>query len=80
MQPVRERAGSPSRLLISPDGALNLVPFEALRDEQGRYAIERFHISYVSSGRDLLRLQAPRKSRSAAVIVANPLFGDPSRR
>ena len=78
MQPVRERAGSPRRLLISPDGALNLLPFEALRDEQGRYAIERFHISYVSSGRDLLRLQAPRQSRSPAVVVADPLFGDPS--
>jgi CHAT domain-containing protein len=78
MQPVRERAGSPRRLLMSPDGALNLLPFEALRDEQGRYAIERFHISYVSSGRDLLRLQAPRQSRSDAVIVADPLFGDPS--
>ena len=78
MQPVRERAGSPRRLLISPDGALNLLPFEALRDEQGRYAIERFHISYVSSGRDLLRLKTPRQSRSAAVIVADPLFGDPA--
>jgi CHAT domain-containing protein/Tfp pilus assembly protein PilF len=78
MQPVRERAGSPRRLLISPDGALNLLPFEALRDEQGRYAIERFHISYVSSGRDLLRLKTPRPSRSDVVIVADPLFGDPS--
>jgi CHAT domain-containing protein len=78
MQPVRERAGSPRRLLISPDGVLNLLPFEALRDEQGRYAIERFHISYVSSGRDLLRLKTPRPSRSAAVIVADPLFGDPA--
>ncbi len=76
MQPVRERVGSPRRLLISPDGALNLLPFEALRDEQGRYAIERFHISYVSSGRDLLRLKTPRQSRSDVVIVADPLFGD----
>lgn len=78
MQPVRERAGSPRRLLISPDGTLNLLPFEALRDEQGRYAIERFHISYLSSGRDLLRLNTPRRSRSDAVIVADPLFGDPA--
>jgi CHAT domain-containing protein len=78
MQPVRERMGSPSRLLISPDGALNLLPFEALRDEQGRYAIERFHITYVSSGRDLQRLQTPRISRSEAVVVADPLFGDPA--
>lgn len=77
MQPVRDLAGSPRRLLISPDGALNLLPFEALRDEQGRYAIERFEISYVSSGRDLLRLQTPRQSRGETVVVADPLFGDP---
>lgn len=78
LQPVRARVGSARRLLISPDGALNLVPFEALRDEKGRYAIERFQISYVSSGRDLLRLQASRQSRTAAVIVADPRFGDPA--
>jgi CHAT domain-containing protein len=70
--------GNARHLLISPDGALNLVPFEALRDEQGRYAIERHLISYVSSGRDLLRLPAMRPGPSAAVIVADPLFGDPA--
>jgi CHAT domain-containing protein len=78
MQPVRGLAGSYRHLLISPDGTLNLIPFEALRDEGGRYALERYQISYLSSGRDLLRLQAPRHSRSEAVIVADPLFGDPT--
>jgi len=76
MQRVRGLAGSARHLLISPDGALNLIPFEALRDEQGRYALERYQISYLSSGRDLLRLQVPRQSRSATLIVADPLFGD----
>ena len=77
MQPVRGLAGPARRLLISPDGTLNLIPFEALRDEQGRYLLERFQIGYLSSGRDLLRLQVQRQSRSAAVVVADPLFGDP---
>lgn len=76
MQPVRRLAGDVRHVLISPDGALNLVPFEALRDEGGRYVVERYQISYLSSGRDLLRLQAPRQSRSEAVIVADPLFGE----
>ena len=31
----RNAAGSPRRLLISPDGALNLLPFEALRGRAG---------------------------------------------
>lgn len=73
MQPVRGLVGEARHLLISPDGALNLIPFEALRDEADRYSVERYQISYLGSGRDLLRLQAPRQSRGEAVIVADPL-------
>jgi len=65
-------------LLISPDGQLNLIPFEALSDAQGRYLIERFSITYVTTGRDLLRMEVPRPSRTAPVLVADPLFGEPS--
>jgi len=78
MQPIRRLVPNQRHLLISPDGALNLIPFEALRDEQGRYGMERHLISYVSSGRDLLRLQATRHSQGEAVIVADPLFGEPA--
>ena len=77
MAPIRAMLGGATRLLISPDGELNLIPFEALRDEQGRYLVERYAISYLSTGRDLLRLQVPRTSKRGPVIVADPLFGDP---
>jgi len=78
LRPLRTAYGDASRLLVSPDGALNLVPFEALVEEQGRYLIERFSISYLSSGRDLLRLHVPRVHRSPAVIVADPDYGEPA--
>jgi CHAT domain-containing protein len=52
MQPVRGLAGDATHLLISPDGPLNLIPFEALVDEQGRFLIERYGLSYLTSGRD----------------------------
>jgi CHAT domain-containing protein len=78
MQPVRALTGSHRQLLISPDGALNLLPFEALRDEQGRYALDRYQISYLTSGRDLLRLRTARASQSGPVIVADPAYGDPA--
>jgi CHAT domain-containing protein/Tfp pilus assembly protein PilF len=74
-QPLRPLLGGKGRLLISPDGALNLIPFPALVDERGRYAVERYSISYLSSGRDLLRLQVPRESRSGPLVVAAPDFG-----
>jgi CHAT domain-containing protein len=76
-QPLRSLIGSATRLLISPDGALNLIPFEALVDDKGKYLIEQYAMSYLTSGRDLLRLQTPRAPHSGPVIVANPLFGEP---
>ncbi|HEY6402969.1 MAG TPA: tetratricopeptide repeat protein, partial [Blastocatellia bacterium] len=74
-QPIRPLLGGKSRLLISPDGSLNLIPFEALVDERGRYAVERYSISYLTSGRDLLRLQVNRESKEGPLVVAAPDFG-----
>jgi CHAT domain-containing protein len=74
-QPLRPLLGNLARLLISPEGALNLIPFEALVDERGRYRVERYSISYLSSGRDLLRLQVARKSQSGPLVIADPDFG-----
>ena len=52
LQPIRASFGDATRLLISPDGDLNLVPFEAFVEEDGRYLIERYAMSYLTSGRD----------------------------
>ncbi len=78
LQPIRGLTGGATHLLISPDGVLNLVPFEALLDEQGRYALERYSISYLTTGRDLLRMQVPRESKNAPLLVADPFFGEPA--
>jgi CHAT domain-containing protein/Tfp pilus assembly protein PilF len=77
MQPVRPLTGDAKHLLISPDGALNLIPFEALVDEQGHFLIQRYSISYVTSGRDLLRLQVARSSATEPIVMADPFFGEP---
>jgi CHAT domain-containing protein len=78
MRPVRELLGDSTQLLVSPDGELNLIPFAALVDEDGRYLVQRFAFTYLTSGRDLLRIKVARESRSKPLIVANPLFGEPS--
>jgi CHAT domain-containing protein/Tfp pilus assembly protein PilF len=75
MRPVRSLLGETRHLLIAPDGQLNLIPFAALVDEHKRYLVEGHTISYLTSGRDLLRLQTPEPSQSAPLIVANPIFG-----
>ncbi|MCI0614345.1 CHAT domain-containing protein [bacterium] len=77
MQPIRPLLGDASQLLISPDGSLNLIPFEALIDEQNRYLVQNFSCTYLSSGRDLLRLKVARESKTGPMVLANPLFGEP---
>ena len=61
-----------THLIVSPDSQLNLIPFEVLVDPQARYLVESHQISYVTSGRDLLRLQNSRPSHQKSVIIANP--------
>jgi CHAT domain-containing protein len=78
MRPVRALAGDAAQLLVSPDGALNLIPFEALVDEGGKYLVERYSFSYLTSGRDLLRFQTAGVSRGGPVVLADPAFGEPA--
>lgn len=76
LEPVREIFGGAKHLLISPDGKLNLIPFEALVDENNRFLVENYRVTYLTSGRDLVRLQTARESKSKPLIIANPLFGE----
>lgn len=76
MRPVRGALGSPKRLILSPDGNLNFIPFEALVDENGQFLVERWSVSYVTSGRDVFRWSRHASSRSAPVVIANPTFGE----
>ena len=79
MRPVRKRLGDTRQVFISPDGALNLIPFSALVDENNKYLVESYSLTYLTSGRDLLRLQVGSDSRQPPLVVANPAFGDMSR-
>ncbi len=67
--------GECTRLFIAPDGELALVPFEALPVRESDHLIDDFSISYVSTGRDLIRLDAapPNSDGSvSALIIADP--------
>ena len=74
MRPVRGLLGATRRIFLSPDGALNLIPFAALVDEQGKYLVENYTLTYLTSGRDLLRLQVTGESKQPPVVLANPLY------
>jgi tetratricopeptide (TPR) repeat protein len=79
LAPIRAQLSGIAHLIVAPDGKLNLVPFEALIDPQGRYALDSYLVSYVSSGRDLLRLALPQRPRSSAVLIAGPEYGQVPR-
>jgi CHAT domain-containing protein len=52
----------------------------ALVDEHGAYLAQRFEISYVTSGRDLLHFDSKSASRSDATVMADPEFGSGTAR
>ena len=64
LEPIPE-AKTATRLIIAPDGVLNLLPFEALRDKAGQYLLKSRVISYVPSGTVLDVLRRAKKNESA---------------
>ncbi|MDB5309220.1 MAG: Kinesin light chain-like protein [Gemmataceae bacterium] len=67
-------------LLVSPDGALNHVPFAALVGPGGRYLIESYRIAVLPSARDLIRPRAGERGEGV-VVFADPDFDlDPDQR
>jgi tetratricopeptide (TPR) repeat protein/CHAT domain-containing protein len=61
-----------TRLFIAPDGELALVPFEAIREANGKYLVERLHVSYLTTGRDLMPRPQPKKKSDLALVLADP--------
>jgi CHAT domain-containing protein len=76
LQPLEAAVGTRQRLILSPDGELNRVPFAALRTPDGRYLVEQRVLSYVASGCDLLRGPTGVAPTVDLLLVANPAFDD----
>ena len=78
-KPLGDSVQDKTNLIISPDGALRLLPFEALYNKaNSKYLIEQKKIRYIPSGKELLRLYKYSKEKESkkknAVIFANPNF------
>lgn len=75
MRPIRKLLGSTTNVFLSTDRALNLLPFAALIDENNRFLVENYRITYLTSGRDLLRLhEVGPAAENRPVAFANPAF------
>ena len=61
-------------LIVSPDGLLNILPFEALYND-GKYLIEKYKISYIPSAKELVKLSNKKQKVSRHIdIFASPDF------
>ena len=60
-------------VIVSPDGELSFVSFATLLTPDDRFLGEKYSISYVASGRDLLRETKP-SGNPTTVVFANPDF------
>ena len=75
LAPMRKHLKKDQQILIAPDSMLNLLPFCALINSEGKYLIEDFNLCLLGCGRDLIRLgNATKKSRDSSemVIISNP--------
>jgi CHAT domain-containing protein len=67
--------GDCRRLFIAPDGDLTRLPFEALQLDDSRHMVEEYHVSYLSTGRDLLRFETSAYTEpDASLVAADPDF------
>ena len=74
MAKIIPKLGGSTHVLIAPDGALNVVPFSALVDGKNQFLIKTYTFTYLTSGRDLLRLNIKTKAQGGGVIFADPSF------
>jgi CHAT domain-containing protein len=64
-------------LIISPDSSLNLIPFETLYNKKDKsYLIEKVSISYIPSGRELLREQQNNQTTQEIALFAKSDFSN----
>ena len=75
MDPLGPHLAGVSGLLLVPDGQLHLAPLAILQDERGRTLLERYRLTYLTSGRELVRHRHREPPRTQGVVVAAPDYG-----
>lgn len=72
LKPLLDGPGRKGGHVADLDGAVSLLPFEALASASGRYLIEEGGWRYVSSARALLPEAAPRPAPGRSLVLAAP--------
>jgi CHAT domain-containing protein/Tfp pilus assembly protein PilF len=72
LKPIEAEIRGKKHLYISPDGNLNLIPFEVLMTPEGKYLMEDYNITYIAAGRDIIRFMDATVAKGEPVIMADP--------
>jgi CHAT domain-containing protein len=72
IEPLLPHLQGRKQLFVSPDGSLNLIPFEAFITPQGKYLVEEVSIQYIAAGRDIVRFKDEARAQGKALILADP--------
>lgn len=73
-QPLVAGIGDAKSIFISPDGGLNLIPFEILQQPNGRFLIEEYTFNYLAAGRDLLGFVGNDSRGNKCLLMGAPDF------
>ena len=71
-EPLKPHLGTATKLVLSPDGDLWLLPWAALPVAKERYLIEDYTLRFVVTGRDLVDDGGKKPVSSASLILADP--------
>jgi CHAT domain-containing protein/tetratricopeptide (TPR) repeat protein len=71
IEPLRPALRDTRDLLVTPDGALATIPLEAVPTAAGRL-MDEVTVSYLSSGRDVLRFGREQRRGSEPLVLADP--------
>ena len=72
MKPIEPYLRGKEKLFISPDGLLNLIPFEVLITPEDKTLMEDHIITYIAAGRDIVRFTDTATAKGDGLIIANP--------
>jgi CHAT domain-containing protein/tetratricopeptide (TPR) repeat protein len=74
-EPLKKGLGKAKELFISPDGNLNLIPFEVLQQTpEGHFLIEDYTFNYLAAGRDVIGFGQIKDKGTKALIIGDPDF------
>ena len=73
-EPLLKELGNKREIFISPDGNLNLIPFEVLQGPDGRFLIEDYSFNYLAAGRDIVGFGEIKEKGGKALLMGDPDF------